>query len=156
MIARLWHGVTSHENKNEYEHLLRGEILPGIHRVEGYRGAYLLRREVPEGAEFVTLTIFDSMDAVRRFAGDDVESAVVPEGSPQAARASIGVRSTIRSWQSPETRGTRQAPQLRARRPSFSSCFETAAASSEMKSSMRAGSTVRLTPAQTRRSCSSE
>jgi heme-degrading monooxygenase HmoA len=79
MIARLWHGVTSHENKNEYEHLLRGEILPGIHRVEGYRGAYLLRREVPEGAEFVTLTIFDSMDAVRRFAGDDVESAVVPE-----------------------------------------------------------------------------
>jgi heme-degrading monooxygenase HmoA len=79
MIARLWHGVTSHENTNEYEHLLRGEILPGIHRVEGYRGAYLLCREVPEGAEFVTLTIFDSMDAVRRFAGEDVESAVVPE-----------------------------------------------------------------------------
>jgi len=79
MIARLWHGVTSHENTNEYENLLRAEILPGIHRVEGYRGAYLLRREVPEGAEFVTLTIFDSMDAVRRFAGEDVESAVVPE-----------------------------------------------------------------------------
>jgi len=71
--------VTSHENAKKYEELLRGEVLPGIHRVEGYRGAWLLRREIPEGAEFVTLTIFDSMDAVRRFAGDDVESAVVPE-----------------------------------------------------------------------------
>lgn len=79
MIARLWHGVTSQENAKKYEELLRGEVLPGIHRVEGYRGAWLLRREIPEGAEFVTLTIFDSMDAVRRFAGDDVESAVVPE-----------------------------------------------------------------------------
>jgi heme-degrading monooxygenase HmoA len=79
MIARLWHGVTSHENAEKYEDLLRGEILPGIHRVKGYRGAYLLRREVLEGAEFVTLTLFDSMESVRRFAGDDVELAVVPE-----------------------------------------------------------------------------
>ena len=79
IIARLWHGVTTAENASQYEELLRSEILPGIHRVEGYRGAYLLRREVPEGAEFVTLTLFESMDAVRRFAGDDLEKAVVPE-----------------------------------------------------------------------------
>jgi heme-degrading monooxygenase HmoA len=79
IIARLWHGVTTGENASQYEELLRSEILPGIHRVEGYRGAYLLRREVPEGAEFVTLTLFESMDAVRRFAGDDLEKAVVPE-----------------------------------------------------------------------------
>jgi heme-degrading monooxygenase HmoA len=79
MIARLWHGTASRENANEYEKLLRGEILPGIHRVEGYRGAYLFRRDVPDGTEFVTLTIFDSMEAVRRFAGDEVEQAVVPE-----------------------------------------------------------------------------
>jgi heme-degrading monooxygenase HmoA len=79
MIARLWHGVTTAENAGPYEALLRSEVLPGIHRVEGYRGAWLLRREVPDGAEFVTLTIFDSMDAVRLFAGEDVEAAVVPE-----------------------------------------------------------------------------
>lgn len=79
IIARLWHGMTTVENASQYEELLRSEILPGIHRVEGYRGAYLLRREVPEGAEFVTLTLFESMDAVRRFAGDDLEKAVVPE-----------------------------------------------------------------------------
>jgi heme-degrading monooxygenase HmoA len=79
MIARLWHGMTNSENSEKYERLLLGEILPGIHRVEGYRGAYLLRREIPEGVEFVTLTLFDSMDAVRRFAGEDIEAAVVPE-----------------------------------------------------------------------------
>ena len=79
IIARLWHGVTTRENASQYEDLLRGEILPGIHRVEGYRGAYLLRREVPEEAEFVTLTLFESLDVVRRFAGEDPEAAVVPE-----------------------------------------------------------------------------
>jgi heme-degrading monooxygenase HmoA len=81
MIARLWHGVTNGENAGKYEELLKSEVLPGIHRVEGYRGAWLLRRDVPEGAEFVTLTLFDSMDGVRRFAGDDVEAAVVPENA---------------------------------------------------------------------------
>ena len=79
MIARLWHGLTTRENSGKYERLLLGEILPGIHRVDGYKGAYLLRREVPEGTEFATLTLFDSMDAVRRFAGEDYEAAVVPE-----------------------------------------------------------------------------
>jgi heme-degrading monooxygenase HmoA len=78
MITRLWHGWTSRENADAYENYLRAYVLPGIHRVEGYRGAYLLRRE--DGAEiaFVTLTFFDSMDAVRAFAGDDYEVAVVP------------------------------------------------------------------------------
>jgi heme-degrading monooxygenase HmoA len=54
------------------------KILPGIHRVAGYQGAYLLRRDVPEGVEFVTLTLFESLEAVRAFAGADLEVAVVP------------------------------------------------------------------------------
>jgi len=78
MISRIWHGWTSLENADAYEKLLTAEILPGIHRVEGYLGAYLLRREVPEGVEFVTITLFESMEAVRRFAGEDYERAVVP------------------------------------------------------------------------------
>ena len=78
MIARLWHGWTTPENAGAYETLLRTKILPGIHRVEGYQGAYLMRRDVPEGVEFVTLTLFASMDAVRAFAGADHEVAVVP------------------------------------------------------------------------------
>ena len=56
--------------------LLVSEVLPGIHRVPGYQGAYLMRRAAPDGVEFVTLTLFDCMDAVRAFAGDDPERAV--------------------------------------------------------------------------------
>ena len=79
MIARLWHGWTSRENAEAYEARLRGEILPGIHRVAGYRGAHLLRRDREDEVEFVTLTLFDSLDAVRAFAGEDFEMAVVPQ-----------------------------------------------------------------------------
>ena len=75
MIARLWHGWTTTENANAYEQLLRAEVLPGIHRIDGYRGAYLLRRDAEDGGEFATLTLWDSMDAVRAFAGDDAERA---------------------------------------------------------------------------------
>jgi heme-degrading monooxygenase HmoA len=78
VIGRLWHGWTTRENADAYEKLLRAEVLPGIHRVHGYEGAYLLRRDVEDGVEFVTLTVFASLDAVRAFAGEDYEVAVVP------------------------------------------------------------------------------
>ena len=78
MIGRLWHGWTTRENADAYEELLRTKILPGIHRVEGYKGAYLLRRDADDSVEFVTLTFFESMEAVRAFAGEDYEVAVVP------------------------------------------------------------------------------
>jgi antibiotic biosynthesis monooxygenase (ABM) superfamily enzyme len=77
VITRVWHGWTTSENADAYEELLRTKILPGIHRVEGYRGADLLRRSVGDEVEFITLTRFDSMDAVRAFAGEDYERAVV-------------------------------------------------------------------------------
>jgi heme-degrading monooxygenase HmoA len=78
MISRLWRGWTSAENAGAYQQLLTTKILPGIHRVKGYRGAYLLRRNVAEGVEFVTLTLWESMEAVRAFAGENHEVAVVP------------------------------------------------------------------------------
>jgi heme-degrading monooxygenase HmoA len=78
VIGRLWHGWTSRDKAEAYEELLRTEVLPGIHKVDGYGGAYLLRRDVEEGVEFVTLTLFESMDSVRAFAGEDYEVAVVP------------------------------------------------------------------------------
>ena len=83
MIARLWHGWTTRANAPVYETLLREEVLPGIHRVAGFHGAYLLRRQAGEEVEFVTLTLFDSLEAVRAFAGEDYELAVVP---PEARR----------------------------------------------------------------------
>ena len=79
MISRIWHGWTRREQADEYEALLRREVLPGIGRVGGYRGAYLLRREAPPETEFVTITLFDDLAAVRRFAGEDYTRAVIHE-----------------------------------------------------------------------------
>jgi heme-degrading monooxygenase HmoA len=78
VIGRIWHGWTAPENADAYERLLRSEVLPGIDRIEGFRGAHLLRRDAGDEVEFVTLTLFDSLDAVRAFAGEDYEVAVVP------------------------------------------------------------------------------
>ena len=81
MISRVWHGWTAPEHADAYEAMLRAEILPGIHRVAGFRGATLLRRPDGDEVEFVTITRFDDLDAVRRFAGDDYEVAVIAPGA---------------------------------------------------------------------------
>ena len=80
MISRIWHGWTSRENADVYERLLRTEIFEGISKrsITGYRGIHLLRRDVPDGVEFITIMWFDSLDAVKEFAGDDYKVAVVP------------------------------------------------------------------------------
>ena len=87
MISRLWRGWTTLDNADGYEELLRSEILPGIHRVAGFKGALLLRRDGEGDVEFITLTMFDSMEAVKEFAGDDYEVAVIlPEARKQLVR----------------------------------------------------------------------
>lgn len=80
MICRIWHGWTTPADADDYERLLRTEIFPGITRraVAGYRGIELLRREGQDEVEFVTLMWFDSLDAVRAFAGEAYTVAVVP------------------------------------------------------------------------------
>lgn len=81
MITRLWRGWTTRENAQPYERLLRTEILPAIAErcLEDYQGARLFRRDVEEGVEFLTILTFDSLEAVRLFAGKDAELAHVPE-----------------------------------------------------------------------------
>lgn len=79
MIARIWRGWTSPGNAEAYRQLLLRKILPGIHRVPGYRGAYLLSRRHSNEAEFVTVTLWESMAAVKEFAGADSAHSVVPE-----------------------------------------------------------------------------
>ena len=87
MISRRWHGWTKRDDADRYEELLRSEILPGIHRVAGFKGASVLRREEKDEVEFVTLTMFDSMAAVKEFAGEDYEVAVIlPEARKLLAR----------------------------------------------------------------------
>lgn len=85
MISRIWHGWTTRKNADAYEKLLRTEIFSGIAKrsIQGYRGIHLLRRDVDDGVEFVTIMWFDSLDAVRAFAGEDYEAAVVPPKARQ-------------------------------------------------------------------------
>jgi antibiotic biosynthesis monooxygenase (ABM) superfamily enzyme len=80
MISRVWHGWTNPENADAYQKLLLSEIFEGIEKrdIAGYMGIELYRREVGEEVEFVTVMKFDSLEAVRAFAGDDYEVAVVP------------------------------------------------------------------------------
>lgn len=80
MISRIWHGWTTPENADAYEALLKSEIFVGIQnrQIDGYRGIQLLRRDLGDEVEFVTIMWFDSLDAVRAFAGEDYEVAVVP------------------------------------------------------------------------------
>jgi len=82
MISRIWHGWTTLENADKYESLLRAEVLPGIHRITGYNGAYLLRRDAAnQEIEFLTITQFTDMAAVKTFAGKDYERAVIAPGA---------------------------------------------------------------------------
>ncbi len=80
MIGRIWHGWTTPANADAYESLLKEEIFTGIEgrNIPGYRGIQLLRRNTEAEVEFVTILWFDSIDAVRGFAGEDYEIAVVP------------------------------------------------------------------------------
>jgi heme-degrading monooxygenase HmoA len=81
MIGRIWHGWTAPENADAYESLLKAEIFTGIENrsIPGYQGIQLFRRALAGEVEFVTIMWFDSIEAVRSFAGADYEVAVVPE-----------------------------------------------------------------------------
>lgn len=80
MISRIWHGWATPANADAYEELLQEEIFVGIknREIPGFRGIQLLRRKSGDEVEFVTIMRFDSLDAVRSFAGEDHEVAVVP------------------------------------------------------------------------------
>jgi antibiotic biosynthesis monooxygenase (ABM) superfamily enzyme len=89
MIARVWHGWTKPEDAKAYEQLLRDEIFPSIagRNIEGYRGVELFVRESGNEVEFVTLLRFDSMDAVKEFAGPEATKPVIfPKGEKLITR----------------------------------------------------------------------
>jgi len=82
MIARVWRGwAASPEAADLYQEFLRTAFLPSAHSIGGYCGARVLRRTAGGEQEFMTVTHFESLDAIRRFAGDDCEAAhVAPRG----------------------------------------------------------------------------
>ena len=86
MIARIWHGWTTRENAEKYEKLLREEVLLEIAKrsIPGYKGAEIFVREAEnDEMEFITLLRFETLDAVKIFAGKDYERPVIP---PEARR----------------------------------------------------------------------
>ncbi len=80
MIGRIWHGYTTLENADTYEALLKEEIFIGIRNrhIPGFEEIQLFRRDLGNEVEFITIMWFDSLEAVRSFAGEDYEMAVVP------------------------------------------------------------------------------
>lgn len=75
MIARIWRGRTSASHSDEYLLFLEKTGLRDYRATEGNRGVLVLRRESEGVAQFTILTLWDSMDAIRRFAGDEPERA---------------------------------------------------------------------------------
>jgi heme-degrading monooxygenase HmoA len=79
VIARAWRGWTKAEDADAYEAHLRPELLPGVSKMPGFAGSYLLRRVVGDEVEFMTILLWESMEGIRTLTGKDYQRAVIPE-----------------------------------------------------------------------------
>jgi len=75
MIARSWDGLTPAAKADEYAEYVRRTGVSELAATEGNLGVYLLRRREGERARFRVMSLWDSMDGIRRFAGGDAEKA---------------------------------------------------------------------------------
>lgn len=78
-LCRLWRAVAKAQRADDYVAHLRAETIPALERIDGFVDLRILRRDADEGVEFLIVTEWTSIDAIRAFAGDDVDRAVVPE-----------------------------------------------------------------------------
>jgi heme-degrading monooxygenase HmoA len=76
MIARIWRGVVRHDDSDAYAVYIRDTGFAEYSTTPGNRGAWMLRRDEGERTEFLTFSLWESLEAVRGFAGDDIEAAV--------------------------------------------------------------------------------
>jgi heme-degrading monooxygenase HmoA len=79
MIARFWSAQATRTHASSYADHLRNQVLPALREVDGYSGAMLLEREISDGVEIIVVTLWRSLDSVRKFAGADLEQAVVSD-----------------------------------------------------------------------------
>jgi heme-degrading monooxygenase HmoA len=79
VITRVWRGWARPADADRYERHYREAVASELRQVAGFRGARLLRRDLGEETEFVSMAMFDGLDAVRAFAGPDAEAAVVAD-----------------------------------------------------------------------------
>jgi hypothetical protein len=81
MIARHWRGWTKVEDGDSYENFLKDKMLPGLRGLSGYRGGYIFRKNELLESEFVVVNLFDSLEAVKGFAGPNYS---IPVFEPEA------------------------------------------------------------------------
>jgi heme-degrading monooxygenase HmoA len=81
MICRIWRGWATPQNAAAYEEIVRGEVIPEIEArdIPGFRAIELMRRSLEDRVEFATIMWFDDIDAVKKFVGEDYETAHVPQ-----------------------------------------------------------------------------
>jgi heme-degrading monooxygenase HmoA len=78
MIARIWKGAVRRRDGDAYARYMRETGVAAYARTPGNRGVWMLRRDVEDRTEFVMFTLWDSLEAVKAFAGEDHEAAYVP------------------------------------------------------------------------------
>lgn len=80
MICRIWRGWATRANADEYESIVRGQVIPGIEamRIPGLQHIDLMRRELENEVEFLTAMWFDDVDSIKAFVGEDYEISHVP------------------------------------------------------------------------------
>ena len=96
MIARLWSGAVRTAHADEYAAYIQETGFAEYGRTPANRGAWLLRRDAEGTTEFITLSLWDSVDAIRAFAGEEIEAAVL---YPEDARYLIGGESRIAHYE---------------------------------------------------------
>ena len=83
MIARFWRGYTKHNNASEYQNFLLKTFLPRLHRLNGYKKSYVLRNDKAHDVEFVVITLWESFEAIKEFAGPNLHTPVI---APEAEK----------------------------------------------------------------------
>ena len=77
-ISRHWKGIAKPEEADHYIHHLQNDTFPKLARIEGFIKASILRRPFGQGTEFLIITTWQSVEAIRKFAGETADAAVVP------------------------------------------------------------------------------
>lgn len=96
MIVRVWRGYGAVAEREAYPKHLLHSVRPKLQQLSGFRGVYLLSRRGLEEIEFLVLTLWDSMEAVRAFAGEQPDLAVV---EPEARAALVRFDNTVQHYE---------------------------------------------------------
>ncbi len=79
MIERHWKGIAKKERANEYIAHLRNDTFQEIKKIKGFISASILKRDLSEGVEFLVITKWETLEVIKQFAGEKIETAVVPK-----------------------------------------------------------------------------